>query len=109
MTIFLTCIVAVETDMALHNTDLKAAYLTSPIEPDIEMFIETPPTVTVPEGWGLRLVKALYGSKQGAQRLDVHKEKQLTAAGFIRSCAEPSLYFLPQDSKVRTRPTLHGR
>ena len=98
MTIYLTCIVAVEADMTLHNTDLRAAYLTAPIEPGIEMFIEPPPIVQLPEGWGLRVCKAIYGSRQGAQRLDVHKEKQLTAQGFIRSCAEPSLYFLPRDS-----------
>ena len=100
MTIFLTCIVAVECDMALHQTDLRAAYLTAPLEPDVELYVQPPPMIDLPDGWGLRLYKALYGSKQGAQRLDVHKEKQLTAAGFIRSCAEPSLYFMPQDSEL---------
>ena len=98
MTIYLTCIVAVEADMVLHQTDLKAAYLTAPIEPDIEMFVEPPPMVDLPKGFGLRVCKALYGSRQGAQRLDVHKEKRLTEEGFIRS-AEPSLYFLPIASK----------
>ena len=54
--------------------------------------------VKLPEGIGLRVCKTLYGSKQGAQRLDVHKDKQLTGVGFIRSCAEPSLYFMTKDS-----------
>ena len=35
---------------------------------------------------------------QGAARLDCYKEKRLTELGFIRSCAEPSLYYMPQDS-----------
>ena len=40
----------------------------------------------------------LYGSMQGAARLDVYKEKRLTAEGFIRSCAEPSVYYMPPSS-----------
>lgn len=99
MTIYLTLIVTVKLDMALHNTDLRAAYLTASIEPGIEMFVEAPPSISLPEGWGLKVYKTLYGSKQGARRLDVHKEVQLTTAGFIRSSAEPSLYFLPSDSE----------
>ena len=35
---------------------------------------------------------------QGAERLDSHKESKLTQLGFIRSCAEPSLYFMTKDS-----------
>ena len=98
MTVFLTCIIAVELDMAMHQTDIKAAYLTAPIEPEIELFMEPPPGMTVAEGMGLRVCKALYGSMQGAARLDVHKDKSMSCAGFIRSCAEPSLYFMPASS-----------
>ena len=73
-------------------------YLTAPIKPDVEMYVETPPMVNLSEGIGLRVCKELYGSRQGAQRLDVHKEKRLTAVGFTRSCTEPSLYYIHKDS-----------
>ena len=86
-------------DFALDQTDLAAAYLTAPIEPEFEMFMEPPPGMTVKDGMGLRVCQALYDSMQGAQRLDVHKEKCLTSVGFQRSCAEPSLYFMPPTSK----------
>ena len=100
MTVYLTCIIGSELDYAIHQVDLKAAYLTAPLEPDIEMFLEPPPGVHVPDGMGLRVVQALYGSMQGAERLDTYKEKRLTALGFIRSCAEPSLYYLPKSSRM---------
>ena len=52
----------VDLDFEVDVTDLESAYLTADLEADISLFIEPPPTVNVPEGWGLRLVKALYGS-----------------------------------------------
>ena len=101
MAVYLTCIIAVELDYALHQTDLKAAYLTAPIEPGIEMFLDPPPGVHVQKGMGLRVCQALYGSMQGAARLDVYKEQRLTQAGFQRSCAESSLYFMSSASPFR--------
>ena len=98
MTIYLTCIVGVVCDFAIHQTDLESAYLTAPIEPDVEMFLNPPPTIEVPAGMGLRVCKALYGSMQGAERLDAYKEEKLTAKRFIRCNAEPSLYFMPSSS-----------
>ena len=62
MTICLTTIIGVELDYVIHQTDLKAAYLTAPLEPDVQMFIEPPPGVNVPDGFGLHVVQALYGS-----------------------------------------------
>ena len=109
MTIFLTCIVSVKLDYACHQSDLKAAYLTAPIEPDIELFMDPPPGVEVPDGYSMRVVKAIYGSMQGAERLDVYKDTKLTELGFIRSCAEPSLYFMSQDSPKSSADNSRGR
>ena len=48
---------------------------------------------------GLKVCKTLYGSMQGAERLDAYKqEEKLTTKGFIRSCVESSLYFMPVSS-----------
>ena len=90
----------VDLDYCIDVTDLEAAYLTANIEPDISLFIEPPPGVDVPDNYGLRLVKALYGSMQGAQRLDVLKHNSLEKLGFKRMLSETSVYFSPMDSDL---------
>ena len=90
----------VDLDYCIDVTDLEAAYLTAGIEPDISLFIEPPPGVNVPEGYGLRLVKALYGSMQGAQLLDVLKHTALENLGFKRMASETSVYYMPFDSEL---------
>ena len=91
---------AVDLDYLIHVTDLEAAYLSAFIEPDIQLFLDPPPGVDVPEGFGLRLIKALYGSMQGAQRLDVLKHESLERLGFRRMASETSVYFMPFDSEL---------
>ena len=90
----------VDLDYCIDVTDLEAAYLTADIEPDISLFIEPPPGVEVPDDWGLRLVKALYGSMQGAQRLDVLKHTALEKLGFKRMASETSVYYMPMASEL---------
>ena len=90
----------VDLDYEIDVTDLESAYLTANIEPDISLFIEPPPGVDVPKGYGLRLVKALYGSMQGAQRLDVLKHSALEKLGFKRMASETSVYFMPITSEL---------
>ena len=63
------------------------------LEPNVTLFIEPPPGIEVEEGQGLRVIRALYGSKQGAQRLDVMKHESLNKIGFKRMSAETSIYF----------------
>ena len=89
----------VDLDYVIDTTDIKAAYLSAYLEPDITLFIEPPPGVDVPTGYGLRLVKALYGSMQGAQRLDVHKHNVLESMGYRRLAAESSIYYTKSGSK----------
>ena len=91
---------AVDLDYEIHVTDLKAAYLTAFLEPDITLFLEPPPGVEVEEGFGLRLIRALYGSMQGAQRLDVLKHSALTKLGYTRMAAETSIYFTRHGSEL---------
>ena len=90
----------VDLDYCIDVTDLEAAYLTADIEPDISLFVEPPPGVDVPDDWALRLVKALYGSRQGAQRLDVLKNSALERLGFKRMASETSVYLTPMSSEL---------
>lgn len=55
----------VDLDYCLDTTDIKAAYLSAYLEPDITLFIDPPPGVDVPEGYGLRLIKALLRQHAG--------------------------------------------
>ena len=56
------------------------------------MFID-PSCVPVEKGYGLRVTRALYGSRQGAQRLDVMKHATLEKMGYSRMKAETSIYY----------------
>ena len=52
------------------------------------------------DGFGLRLIRALYGSMQGAQRLDVLKHRVIENLGFIRLSSETSVYYTPHNSEL---------
>ena len=90
----------VELDYCMDVVDLKAAYLTADIEPHITLFVDPPPGVKVEDGYGLRLIRALYGSMQGAQRLDVLKHSTLERLGFKRMLSETSVYYMPAGSEL---------
>ena len=63
-------IVAIATEMnwPLHGMDVSNAYLNAPLEPEIVLFVKPPPTIHVPKGYGLRLLRGLYGTMQGGNR-----------------------------------------
>ena len=56
------------------------------------MFNRPPPGFTVPPGYGLRLLKALYGTRQGGNRWASHRDAELAKLGLTRSAADPCLY-----------------
>ena len=85
--------IGVELDYEVDVTDLEAFYLTAFVEPNITLFLEPPPGVQVEDGYGLRVIRALYGSMQGAHRADVMKHKSLTEMGYTRMKAETSIYY----------------
>ena len=87
-------VVAMATEMnwPLEGMDVSNAYLNARIEPDIVMFVEPPPTIHVPKGYCLRLLRGLYGTMQGGNRWAHHKHSKLTELGYTRNPSEPSLY-----------------
>ena len=87
-------------DYEIDVTDLEAFFLTANIEPEITLFIDPPPGVEVEEGYGLRLVRALYDSMQGAQRADVMKHTSLKGMGYSRMKAETSIYYTLPKSEL---------
>ena len=87
-------VVAVSTELnwPLEGMDVSNAYLNAPLESSIVIFVEPPPTIHVPKGYGLRLLKGLYGTMQGGNRWAHHKHIKLTKLGYTRNPSEPSLY-----------------
>ena len=76
----------------IHGMDVSNAYLNADLEPEIVLFVRPPPTVFVPRGYGLRLLKPLYGTMQGGNRWAHHKHEFLTSINMVRNVADPSLY-----------------
>ncbi len=56
---------ATEEDLEVHQMDVKSTYLNGVLQQEI--FMEAPPSLDVPEGMVLHLIKAVYGTKQGGQ------------------------------------------
>ena len=92
VTVMIIFAVAVELGWPLHGMDVNNAYLNADLDERIVLFVEPPPTVHVPPGYGLRLLKGLYGTMQGGNRWAVHKHKKLTEINMQRNAADPSLY-----------------
>ena len=84
--------IANELGWPIHGMDVSNAYLNTYLESDVVLFVRPPPTVFVPKGWGLRLLKGLYGTMQGGNRWAHHKHQALTKLGMVRNPADPSLY-----------------
>jgi hypothetical protein len=57
--------IAAERDLEVQQMDVKSAYLNGELKEEI--FMEPPPSFDVPDGMVLRLVKAVYGTKQGGR------------------------------------------
>ena len=85
--------IGVELDYEIDTTDLECSYLACYLEPEYTVFMDAPPGVPVEKGFGLRVVRALYGSRQGAQRLDAMKHATFNNMGFTRMKAETSIYY----------------
>ena len=92
LTVRLVISIANEMGWPIHGMDVSNAYLNAEMEPDIVLFVRPPPTIFVPRGYGLRLLKPLYGTMQGVNRWAHHKHEFLTSINMVRNAADPSLY-----------------
>ena len=92
-------IVAIATELGwpLHGMDVSNAYLNADLDARIVLFVAPPATISVPRGYGLRLLKGLYGTMQGGNRWAVHKHKKLVQLGYARNPSEPCMYHRHDD------------
>jgi hypothetical protein len=82
----------------VHSFDFVAAYLNSDI--DEEIWIKPPEGMKLGPGEGLRLKKALYGTRQAARCWWLHLKNILLDLGYSASHYDTSLYVLQDPSKV---------
>ncbi|CAM9709115.1 unnamed protein product [Heterosigma akashiwo] len=88
--------------------DIKNAYLTAPIEEDV--YIKPPEGVDIPGLTArdvLRLLRALYGTKQAARAFAILLANKRRELGFLPTQSDPCLYYRPaRDGRGRLLSTL---
>jgi hypothetical protein len=86
--------IAAEHNLEVQQMDVKSAYLNGELKEEI--FMEPPPSFDVPDGMVLRLVKAVYGTKQGGRVWYEEIREKLGTMGYQHTEADHAVF-------VRTR------
>ena len=82
--------IAAERDLELHQMDVKSAYLNGSLSN--ELFMAPPPGFNIPEGMVLRLIKAVYGTKQGGRVWYEEIRGTLQDMGYTRTDADHAVF-----------------
>jgi transposase InsO family protein len=82
--------IAAELDLEVHQMDVKSAYLNGELKEDI--YMKPPPGFDVPKGMVLKLVKALYGTKQGRRVWYENIRDTLKSMGYERTKADHAVF-----------------
>ena len=81
---------AAKRDLEVQQMDVKSAYLNGELKEEI--FMEAPPGFDVPKGMVLRLIKAVYGTKQGGRVWYEEIRDKLGAMGYQRTKADHAVF-----------------
>ena len=87
--------IAARNGWTVDNFDFDSAYLNSKLADDEVVYIEQPPGYETKDrdDWVMRLLKSLYGLKQGARNWYEHLYRALMELGFTRSEADHGVFF----------------
>ena len=92
-------------DLELHSVDVSTAFLNGEI--DAEVYMKIPDGLSVegdpgpgedPKRWVVRLLKGLYGIKQGPRIWALRLHSVLTSIGFERTDCDHSVYVYRRDN-----------
>jgi Reverse transcriptase (RNA-dependent DNA polymerase) len=86
---------AAEHNLEVHQMDVKSAYLNGELKEDI--FMEPPPGFNVPDGMVLKLVKAMYGTKQGSRIWYENIRSTLKSMGYTCTDADHAVFVCIRD------------
>ena len=92
MTIRVMLAIACEMNWDVHQMDVKAAYLCSKLESNVRMYIKCPQGYRLDPGKSARLLRGLYGTKQGGALWSALRTRTLKKLNFKQSLADPSSY-----------------
>jgi transposase InsO family protein len=89
---------AAERDLEVQQMDVKSAYLNGELKEEI--FMQAPPGFDVPEGMVLRLIKAVYGTKQGGRVWYEEIRDKLGSMGYQRTEADHAVFTRTRNSAL---------
>ena len=89
---------AAECDLEVQQMDVKSAYLNRELKEEI--FMEAPPGFDVPEGMVLRLIKAVYGTKQGGRVWYEEIRDKLGVMGYQCTEADHAVFMCTRNSAL---------
>jgi hypothetical protein len=92
---------AAEHNLEVQQMDVKSAYLNAELHDEI--FMEPPPGFEVPDGMVLRLVKAVYSTKQGGRVWYDEIRDKLGAMGYRHTEADHAVF----TREATTSPSSH--
>jgi len=90
--------ITVELNLKVHQMDVKSIYLNGELEEEI--FMEPPPGFDVPEGMVLKLIKAIYGTKQGGHVWYNNVKATLEGMGYMCTESDHAVFICLQDGKL---------
>ena len=79
-------------DYEVASCDISTAFLHGELEEEVYM--------KHPDGYYVKLKKAIYGLKQAANRFNAHLKNSLTAAGYETIFSDGSTYKIKKDGKI---------
>jgi hypothetical protein len=89
---------AAEHNLEVHQMDVKSAYLNAPLKEEI--YMEAPPGFDIPEGMVFRLLKAVYGTKQGGRVWYEDIRATLEALGYTRLESDHAVFIRIIDGAI---------
>jgi len=78
--------------------DVKSTYLNGELKEEI--FMEPPPSFNIPDSMVLRLIKAIYGTKQGGRMWYNNIQTTLKTMGYTHTKSDHTIFVYFQDGKV---------
>jgi len=90
--------ITTEYNLEVHQMDIKSTYLNGELEEEI--FMKPPPGFDVPNGMVLRLIKAIYGTKQGGHVWYNNIRTTLETMGYTHTESDHAIFVHFQDDKV---------
>jgi hypothetical protein len=97
-TLRLILALAAERDLHVHQIDVKCAYLNGTLKEEI--YMEPPPGFDVPQGMVLRLIKAVYGTRQGGCVWYEDIKAKLLSLGYKHTDADHAVFTLSHNSRT---------